>query len=47
VLQLCAAAPRVAASAIATPAAASAMRQIDRHPFDMARFLSLFFAPAA
>ena len=29
-LQFCAAAPRVAASAIATPPAASAMRQIDR-----------------
>src|SRR6266478_7760830 len=34
-LQLCAAASRVAASAIATPPAASAMRQIDRYRFDM------------
>src|SRR5262249_60692994 len=39
-LQLCADAPRPAASAIATTPAANAMKQIDRHRFDMARFPS-------
>src|SRR5262245_16517937 len=44
-LQLCAAAPRIAASVIATPPAASAMRQIDRYRFDMARFSSFPCVP--
>src|SRR5215471_18951460 len=37
-LQLCAAASRAAASAMATPPAATTMSQIDRYRFDMARF---------
>src|SRR5262245_30544918 len=43
-LQLCAAASRAAASAMATPPVASAMRQIDRYRFDMARFPFFPFA---
>src|SRR5215475_13604936 len=46
-LQLCAAAPRIAASAIATPPAASAMRQIDRYRFDIAPFPSFPLRPTA
>src|SRR5215470_19386577 len=44
-LQLCAAAPRIAASVIATLPAASAMKQIDRYRFDMARFSSFPCVP--
>src|SRR5262249_17382395 len=44
-LQLCAVAPRIAASVIATPPAASGMKQIDRYRFDIARFSSLPCVP--